>query len=195
MNRSFLALALALSVFPVAAIADDTNAPAPPTAAQRQAMFQTFQRFGQQEEQLRQQLRWQVLSSLTPVHRRAVGALIGELAIEPSPDPNATAKRIDAMLLGGEQSRILAAHQSFAAQSKTLRDQLRAAIQSQLPAGAQQRFGQHWQGKGGPQQSGNRPVDAGTLVLAILSPNSHGMMMGFHGGPGFMHAEGPPPAP
>ena len=80
MNRSLLALALALGVTPVAALAQDTNAPAP-TAEQRQAMQQTFQQFAQQEGQLHEQMRTQILSALTPVHRRAVGATIGNLAI------------------------------------------------------------------------------------------------------------------
>ena len=114
MNRQILALTLALSVVPVVALAQDTSAPAAPTADQRQAMHQTYQRFIQQEDQLHQQMRWQILSALSPVHRRAVGATIGDLAIAQSPDIPGAAKRLDEMLSAAERQRIVAAHASFA---------------------------------------------------------------------------------
>ncbi len=189
MNRGFLALALALSVFPIAALADDNNAPpSPPTPAQRQAMFQTFQKYAQQEEQLHQQLRYQILSSLTPVHRRYVGSLIGELAVAPNPDFDGTAKRLDQVISGGEQSRILAAHQQFETQSKALHEQMKTELQSELPAGAGQRWGHH---EPNGQQRQQHQVDFGTLLLRTLSPG-RGMMGDWHG-PMMMHAGPPPP--
>lgn len=190
MNRSFLALALALSVIPVAALADDNNAPTPPTAAQRQAMMQTFQGFAQQEEQLHQQMRGQILSSLTPVHRRAVGATIGELAVAPSPDPEAAAKRLDAMLSPGERSRILGAHSQFETQSRQLHEQLRTQLASEMPAEASH-FMKHDEEK---SEHNERPIDAGTLLLKALSPHSHGMGMGFDHGM-MMHPMGGAPPP
>src|SRR5262249_3211569 len=129
MNRSLLALALALSVAPLAALAQDAGS-VTPTADQRQAMHQTLRQFAQQEMQLHQQMRSQMLSSLTPVHRRAVGATIGDLAIEPSPDPAAAAKRIDEILSPGERQRIIAAHTNFTTQSRQLHEQMRTQLQN-----------------------------------------------------------------
>jgi hypothetical protein len=192
MNRGFLALALALSVFPIAALADDNNTPpSPPTPAQRQAIFQTFEKYRQQEEQLHQQLRYQILSSLTPVHRRYVGTLIGELAVAPNPDFEATAKQLDRAISGSEQSRILAAHQQFETQSKALHEQMKTELQSELPAGAQQRWGHH--DDQNRQDHAPRQYDAGTLLLKTLSPghdmmgDDHGPMMMMHGGPPPQH--------
>jgi hypothetical protein len=186
MNRGFLALALALSVFPIAALADDNNTPpSPPTPAQRQQIFQTFEKYRQQEEQLHQQLRYQILSSLTPVHRRYVGSLIGELAVAPNPDFEGTAKQLDRVISGGEQSRILAAHQQYETQRQTLREQMKTELQSEFPAGSQ-----HWMHHEDQnhQEHAQRQLDAGTLLLKTLSPghdmmgDEHGPMM-MHGGP------------
>src|SRR5579871_211739 len=135
MNKSFLALALALSVLPTAAFAQDANAPAPPSDAQRQAMHQTFEKYGQQFEQIRQQMRGQILSEISPVHLRAIGATIGDLAIAPNPDNQAAAKRIDLILSGGERSRIMSSIASFHAQLRQLHEQMRSEMQSQMPAG------------------------------------------------------------
>jgi len=186
MNRSILALALALSVVPIGALAQDSNAPPSPTPDQRQAMHQTFERFAQQEEQLYQQMRLQIISSLTPVHLRAVGATIGELAIAANPDSQAAAKRLDAMLSPGEQQRVIAAHSSFMTQSRQLHDQMRQQLQSAMPADHPNMM-EH-----GPQNGMMplRQLDAGTLLLMALSP--HPMMAMMHG-MGMMHMEGAPP--
>ena len=69
-SKSFFALALALSLIPAVALAQDTNAPQQPADAQRQAMHQMHRQFEQSERQLHDQLRSQVLSGLTP----AIGA-------------------------------------------------------------------------------------------------------------------------
>lgn len=186
MNRSFLALALALSVLPIAALAQDAGAPAAPTDQQRQAMHQTMERFAQQEEQLHQQMRLQILSALSSVHRRAVAATIGELAIAANPDLQAAAKRLDQILSLGEQQRIMAAHATFKQQSQQLHEQMRSELQSEMPAG------HPWMG--GPPRgamSQHPQPDAGTIVLMALSP--HPMMgMGWHGA-AMMHGEGEPP--
>ena len=192
MNKGFLALALSLSILPISALADDSaTTPPAPTAEQRQAMHQAVDQFAKQEEQLHQQMRQQVLSSMTSSHLQAIATAIGQLAIAPSPDPEAAAKQIDAMLSPGEQQQIVAAHQSFVSQSMQLHRQLMTQMQSMMPA--------H------PPMNGNRPHavasmphDAGMLVLAVLSP--HPMMgeMGMHGMGMMMDGMGPagpmPPA-
>ena len=164
MNQSILALALALGVIPMSALAQDSSAPAAASDQRRQV----FQQFAQQEEQLRQQMRSQILSSLTPVHRRAVGAAIGDLAIASNPDPQTAGKRLDAMLSPGERQRIIAAHSSFAAQSRQLHDSMRQQLQSTMPAGAPDH------GPPGGMMPEHPQLDAGTLLLIALSP--HPMM-------------------
>ena len=188
MNRSSLALALALGVIPVTALGQDANA-ASPTSSQPQAVRQTFQQFFQQALLLHQQMRGQMLSALSPVHRRSVAAIIGQLAIAPNPDVMAAAKQLDATLSPAEQQRIISAGQSFATQSRQLRDQLRTQLQSEMPAGEQPDFMKHASDGGimAPHQ-----LDAGTMLLMGLSP--HPMLdMGMHGWPGMMHMEGAPP--
>ena len=189
MNKSILALVLALGVVPVAALAQDTNAPAAPTADQRQAMRQTFEQFAQQEKQLHQQMRSQILSSLSPVHLRAVAATIGDLAIEQNPDPQAAAKRLDQILSPGERQRILAAHSSFAQQSRQLHDQMRTQLKSEMPAGHA-----NWMDHGPQGAMPQRTqFDAGTVLLMALSPRPMMGMMGMGHGHGMMHMEGAPP--
>ena len=176
MNKSILALALAVGLIPIAVLAQDTNGSSAPTADQRQAMHQTFEQFAQQEEQLRQQMRWQILSALSPVHRRAVAATIGELAISPNADTQAAAQRLDQILSPAERQRVLVAHASFAAQSRQLHDQMRTQLQSEMPAGHSD-----WMNRGGQKDATQqqRPqLDAGTLLLMSLVPR--GPMMGWH---------------
>jgi hypothetical protein len=187
MNRTLLALALALSVIPIAALADDQNAPTQPTAEQRQAMQQTMQRFMAQEAQLHQQMRAQILSALTPVHRRAVAATIGELAIEPNPDTAAAAKRLDAMLSPGERQRILTAHSSFFDQSRQLHEQMRTELRSEMPADGHPSSMNHEKMEG----TAHVQLDAGTVLLTALSPRPM-MEMAGHGA-FMMHMEGGPP--
>jgi hypothetical protein len=188
MNKSFLALALALSVIPVAARADDA-APPQLTPAQRQAMQQTFERFATQEKQLHQQMRAQILTAMTPVQRRAVAATIGDLAIEPNPDPVAAAKRLDAILSPGERQRIIAAHSTFQSQSRQLHDQMRTELTSEMPADMQSRFANHQKDE---HEMAPRQLDAGTLLLRVLVPRPQMMEMGDHGH-FMMHMEGAPP--
>lgn len=182
MKKSFFALALALSVLPVTALAQDTNAPPMPTDQQKQAMRATFERFGAQEQQLHQQMRYRVLSALTPVHRRELASLIGALAIEPDPDFRAAATRIDRALMSSERQQILSAHQNFETQSRQLHEQMRTELQSQLPAA-------HPSWNKGPMNASRRQprqLDAGTIVLMTLTPHP-AMGLGWHGGPGMMH--------
>lgn len=175
MRKVLLALSLALTFLPVAALADDANPPGPPavTPQQRQAMFNTFETFRRQEDQLHQQMRAQILGSLSAAHRTAVADLIGRLAITANPDPAAAAKQLDAILSQREQQQILAAHNAFRERSKTLHEQMRAQLEKQLPAGGPGPFGgEHTGGPMGMQ--GQRPsasFDAGTVLLMSLSPH------------------------
>lgn len=170
MIKSILTLALALSVLPISALADDNNGPPQMTDQQRQAMRQSMEQFKQQEEQLHEQMRSQILASLTPVHRRAVAAEIGNLVISPNPDPKATAERIDSILSPAERSRILSAHESFKSQEEQLHKQMMAQVQQQFP-NWHPRSDQH-QVMGSMQQRMN---DAGWIVLHALPPHEHDM--------------------
>src|SRR5579862_8230894 len=120
MRKVFLALFLALTFVPVAALADDPQPPAPPTQAQREQMFKTMESFHAKSEQLHQQMRAQILGSLSLAHKQAVANIIGQLAIATNPDPRAAAKQLDAILSQGEQQRILAVHNAFRTQAKAL---------------------------------------------------------------------------
>jgi hypothetical protein len=180
MNKSIVALALALSVLPITALAQDSNTPPQLTDQQKQAIRATFERYGAQEQQLHQQMRYAILSALTPVHRRELASLIGELAIEVNPDLQTAATRIDRALLSSERQRILAAQQTFETQSRQLREQMRTELQSELPAGFPSRNHGPRSGSRQPQQ-----LDAGTIVLMALTPHA-GRGADWHGGPGTM---------
>ena len=183
MNKSFLSLVLAVSMLPATALAQNTNAPPALTDQQKQAMRATFERYGAQEQQLHQQMRYQILSALTPVHRRELASLIGSLAIDPNPDLQAAATRIDRALSSSERQRILSAHQSFKTQSQALHQQMRTEMQSELPAGHPNwSNGSH----NGPEHQQQRQLDAGMIVLMTLTPHPS-MGPGWHGGPGMMH--------
>ena len=133
MNKSFFALALALSLIPAVTLAQDSNTSQQPTDAQRQAMHQMHEQFEQSERQLHDQLRSQVLSGLTPAHRRAIAAEIGNLVISPNPDLDAAAKQLDAILSPGERQRILGAHAAYASQARQLDEQMKTQMQSEMP--------------------------------------------------------------
>ncbi|HEY2476264.1 MAG TPA: hypothetical protein VGI19_15865 [Candidatus Cybelea sp.] len=177
MNKQYFALALALSVLPISAAAQTANtAPAPPTAQQREQMRQTFEQFKGQEEQLHQQLRSTILSDLTPIHRRAIAAEIGELAVSPNPDPQATAKRIDSILSPGERSRIISAHENYRNQEEQLHQQMFNQIKSQFPNAPQ--FKHHDDQDHDMAQKQMEMRDAGWIVLHSLPPHHDMGMMG-----------------
>ena len=177
MNKHFFALAFALSALPISAVAQTTDNASAPTQDQRQQFKQSMEQFKQQEEQLHQQLRTQILSGLTPVHRRAVAAEIGELAVSPNPDPEATAKRIDMILSPGERSRIISAHEQYRNQAEQLHQQMMSQLKSEFPNMPDPHHGDHQM----PAQMQQMTRDAGWIVLHSLPPN-HGMgMMGMPG--------------
>ncbi len=179
MTRNLFSLALALSVLPIPALAQSSGAPPQLTDQQKQAMHATFARYGAQQEQLRQQMRYDVLSALTPAHRRELASLIGQLAIEPNPDLQDAAARIDRALSSYERQRIVAAQQSFEVQRRQLRAQMRSELQSELPARPN---GDKGPGSGPPRQ--HPQLSTGMIVLMTLTPHPP---MGEHGGPEMMH--------
>jgi hypothetical protein len=181
MNKYVLALTAALSLVPAMVLAGEPNPPAappaPPTAAQRQALMQTFETFHKQMEQLYQQMRAQMLSSLTPAHRQAVGNLIGAMATSANPDPAATAKQVDAILSQSEQQRIVATAASFGNQFKTLHEQMRAQLQKEFPNGGPPMMGDHPPMMGGHEGAMHAmPTDAGGILLMALNPDPPMMM-------------------
>jgi hypothetical protein len=180
MKTALFGLALALGMMPVATFAQDNNMPTL-TDQQRQALHQTFEQYGQQEMQLHQQLRSQILSSLSPVHLRAVGATIGELAVSPNPNFKAAAQRIDQILSGAERARVMTLHSTFRAQSEQLHQQMKADLQRELPAGAEHQ----WNSNGQRQMAQHGPLDAGSILLFTLS--GHGMGDMHHMEGGFFH--------
>jgi hypothetical protein len=183
MSKSFFSLALALSLLPAAALAQDANASQQPTDAQRQQMHQMFEQFGQQEGQLHDQLRAEVLSVLTPAHRRTLAAEIGNLVLSPNPDIDAAAKQIDATLSPAERERILQAHAAYASQARQLREQMKSQMQSEMPNWHPPSHDDHMMSA--RMQAQMR--DPGWIVLHALPPHEHGLDMGDHG------AMGPPP--
>jgi hypothetical protein len=187
MNKSILALAFALCAFPISALAQDSNAAAAPTSDQRQQMHQMMQQFGQQEETLHEQLRGQVLSTLTPLHRRAIAVEIGNLAVSENPDPNAAVQRIDRMLSSRERSQILRAHEAFAAQSRQVHQQMMSQIQQMMPTGHSPKDEHSMDAS-----MRARMNDPGWIVLHALPPHSPMMGMG-HMGMGGDHMGGAPP--
>jgi hypothetical protein len=190
MNKGFLALALALSILPAAALAQSApsitsdNAPPAMTDQQRQAMFNEFKAIHTQETALRKQYRAQVLNSLTPIHRQTVGNLIGQLAISANPDKSVTAKQIDVLLSGAERNAILSAHNNYVAQSKKLHEQAMQQMQKYLPAGASMRSDHKMHAMNGKTHT--TVNDPGEILLRTLGgEEGHGM----HGG---MFPMGPP---
>lgn len=199
MKNLLLALALALTTLPVAALADDAAAPAAPpapTAAQRQELEKTFSTFHTQMERLHAQFRTQILNAITPVHRSAVATIIGSLAIAPNPDARAAGQQINALLSPAERNAVTAAHANFRNQVTTLHQQMRAQLQREMPnmpehGGMHGAMGPGMQGMHGGMMGNQHPTeDAGTILLHVLGG---GPAMEFHHGMPMMPMMPPPP--
>lgn len=182
MKTALFGLALALGMMPIATLAQNTNTRPVLTDQQRQALQQTFEQYHQQETQLHQQMRSQIIGSISPAHLRAIGAAIGELAISPNPNFQAATRRIDQILSAGERGRIMTLHSTYKTQSEQLHQQMRADLQRELPA-----MGQHqWKSDDDHKQmEQHAPLDAGMILLKTLSGHDmddmdhHGMGGGF----------------
>lgn len=193
MTKYVLALTVALVALPGGAFAqtgDTTTAPAPISAAQRQAL----QALRQKAMQMHDQLRTQILDALSPDHRTAVANAIGSMVISPSPDPAATAKQIDGLLSPEEQQRIVAAHDAFMKQMQAMAQQFRSQFAHQGPSTAA-----HWTGAQHPIPMPSMN-DAGNVVLMVLAHHPPMMPMMDRGGmpmgpPGGQPPNGPPGGP
>ena len=150
-----------------------------PSAQQRAAM----EADRAQLEALHQQARVRMLGSLSPAHRAQFAALVGQYAIAAQPNPEYTARQIDALLSAQEARNILAvaAGERDSARSimQAARTQFEATLTADQKARMQGRM-EHMKAEhaGDPERS-PRPTDAGSILLHVA--------LGY----GRMH--GPPP--
>lgn len=173
MKTLIATLSLAALIAPAAALADTTNSQAAPNAAQMQSHMAEFQQMHQRMEQLHTQARLETLNSISPAHKTQIGNLLGQLAISEKPDIDATARQINALLTPAESQAVVRIHTQLRTQGMALMEQMHSQMQHQAPPGAPQH-----QFKTMP--NGNRPQDAGHLVMFLLIPGGghemHGMM-------------------
>ena len=181
MNVNGFWLVLALAGIPIAASAQSAATPPALTDQQRQATHQTIARFLAQEMQLLDQARSQILASLTPAHREQVAAIIGELAISPTPDVAGAGQRVDGFLTATERQGVMAAAESFTSRSRQLGNQLRTELHGEVPA-----LSLLGQGHGG--QMSVPSLSVGSIVIMALSPRPLMQL----GGP-LLRMEGVPP--
>jgi hypothetical protein len=190
MKQSLLALALALTMLPVAAAAQtvtpDGGRPTL-TPEQRQAMQTQMEAAHKQMDAYHTQFRTSLLGSLSAIHRQAFANIVGALAIAPKPDEDAAARQIDAILSPAERSSILAAHNTFKSQLKALHEQMKAQWERNNPQGNNAPP----MGPRPPMANTERPEmnDPGHILLHGLAGGGHDMMFGHFG-----HGFGPPPA-
>ena len=123
------------------------------------------------------QTRSEILSTLSPAHRQLLANVVGSLAIAQTPDFEAAARQLDSSLSAGERSRILSIHQNFVAQSKALRESMRARFESQNPG---EERGEGDRNGAKMHAGGKRVADAGHILLgmAIGGGMHHGMRPG-----------------
>jgi Spy/CpxP family protein refolding chaperone len=153
--------------------------------------------------QIRQQARQQMLAALTPAHRQLLANVVGQLAIAPTPDRRAAARKLDAALSPTEAHAVLAAELSARNQSRSLMQTARAQFEASLTPdqkaamAAREANRPKWQGGGPGQEPGQGPwqgrgrmhrtPDAGRTLLevALGGPGEgHGMGRGPGRGPG-----------
>ena len=103
MSKSFFALALALSLLPAAALAQDANAPSNPRTPSASRCIKCSSSSASRSGNSTTNCALQILSVLTPAHRRTLAAEIGNLVLSPNPDVDAAAKQIDATLSPAER--------------------------------------------------------------------------------------------
>jgi hypothetical protein len=162
---------LAVLLSPALALADDNAAP--PSAAQMQTRSAEFQQMHQKMAQLHTQARTEMLAAITPAHKAAIANLIGQLAIAPNPNVDATAREIDSLLTPAESQSVIRIHEQAKTQMHALMESAHAQMERERPAGAPE----HAPRPAMP----NRPNDAGHIILMLAIPAPHGMMMMHHG--------------
>ena len=79
--------------------------------------------YSEKQRALMETSRAKLFAAVTPAHRKAVAQIIGELAMSSTPDANAAAKQIDAVLSPQEKSAVIAADRAERAREATLRKQ------------------------------------------------------------------------
>jgi hypothetical protein len=131
--------------------------------------FQMMRQTMQQQEAMHKQFRAKVLGALTPAHRNQLAAVIGQLAISASPDPQGAIKKIDAFLSSGEKQAILNAAQTFMAQQRAQMQAMMAKVRAANPNFPSPR----------PMRSGEPKVrhtpDAGALLFMLVTGGGPGM--------------------
>ncbi|MBV9104346.1 MAG: hypothetical protein JO060_12215 [Candidatus Eremiobacteraeota bacterium] len=162
MKKLLATLGLAVLLVPSIALADENAAPNSGAMPARMAQFQQAH---ERMRQLHQQARSQVLASLSAAHKQAVANIVGQLAISASPNPDAAARQINALLTPSESQSVVRIHNGLRSQMQSLMQSLHA--QMQPAAGAPPRL---------ERQEMNESTDAGHLLLKLLV-----------GGPGMHH--------
>jgi hypothetical protein len=126
---------------------------------------------------LRAETRMEMLASLSPAHRNAIGNLLGQFALGLDPGGVDVAAQMNALLSDAERRQILALQAQFAAESARQIEQMKAAAQQQLDAMGAQMSPAAFEWMKAMMQSrlealhppAPAPVDAGTALLAMLS--------------------------
>lgn len=175
-------LAIALSVLPYAALADESNYPTP--SPQMRAAFATMQQAHEKTEQLHAQARIAALNALTAAHRALLAQVVGQLAIAPTPDVSGAARSIDSALSANEGHSILNISSSLESQSRQIMQAAMAQMKAANPGGPggpggpwMAGPGQHGfhQGMGRSESAENDPG----MILLLMS--THALQpMGFH---------------
>ncbi|MBV9270312.1 MAG: hypothetical protein JO165_04405 [Candidatus Eremiobacteraeota bacterium] len=150
------ALAAGLAALPVASFAQSSGS---------SNIRRDFEQLHTQMQQIHTAERAQILAALTPAHKALLANVVGQLAVAPTPDYEAAAKRLDAALTPGERQTILNAAANARARSEAL-------MQGAMPMG----------GPGETMKRMSAPPDAGHILLHLATPQ---MRMG--SGAVFMH--------
>jgi hypothetical protein len=99
-----------------------------------------LQRFVPESEASSTRLRVQLIASLTPAHRAAVGEAIGRYAISDAQDKNALTNDIDRILSATEREHVVAAHSAWAAEQYVLFAKIMAEAARESPESSQQQL-------------------------------------------------------
>jgi len=207
MKRWFLPLAIAAALAVPAFAADTQPGTAPaaaapgaereaPSADQMAAMRQAHEKM----QALHQQMRVQMLGSLSAGHRNAVANIIGQLAVSAEPDPRGAAAKIDALLSSGEKQSIANAlnneRQSRTTLMESIHQQMLASAPADQRAEMQARMDEHAaRMKDMMTRMASQPMDPGMELLHLGIGEEHDVMygsgmMGGHMGAGLMFMEG-----
>ena len=124
--------------------------------------------FGEKQRALMESSRANLFAAVMPAHREAVAQIIGELAMSSTPDANAAAKQVDAVLSPAEKDAIIAAYQD--ARAPMAAGWPAPALIAQRPIAPPPAVHANWK---------TRTPDAGwyLVVSAQYGPRIRGMLM------------------